>query len=104
MSAAQTLKQLAAKWPKDPVRPGLQFGEFLAYVAESTPSEKIPPKTLAAVKALEENQAMKKYPIGSRTIKPASYPEHYNRALLGYENALKGKGRSFFQMFFGIYK
>ncbi|KAG8908331.1 hypothetical protein FRB99_007257 [Tulasnella sp. 403] len=100
---ANTLRQLAKNWPKDPVRPNLQFGELLNYVAENSP-EGVPARGISAVKALQSNHLMKKYPISPRTTKPASFPHHYDRLVLGYENATKGKTRSWFQIIFGIYK
>lgn len=60
MSTVKALNRLASAWPKDPIRPHLQFGELLQYIAESTPADKISARTVGAVKALEDNELMKK--------------------------------------------
>ncbi|KIO34488.1 hypothetical protein M407DRAFT_240410 [Tulasnella calospora MUT 4182] len=104
MSAARALKRLASDWPKDPIRPHLQFGELLEYIAESTPGDKISARTIGAVKALEGNELMKKYSIPPNMRAPASFPQHYDRLILSHKNALLGKKRSFLQVLFGIYK
>ncbi|KAG8986240.1 hypothetical protein FRB90_004128 [Tulasnella sp. 427] len=104
MSASRALNRLASAWPKDPLRPHLQFGELLQYIAESTPADKISARTVGAVKSLESNDLMKKYPLSPKLRTPASFPKHYDRAVLGNKNAALGKGRSFLQVVFGIYK
>ncbi|KAG8953286.1 hypothetical protein FRC04_002696 [Tulasnella sp. 424] len=104
MSTVKALKRLASAWPKDPIRPHLQFGELLQYIAESTPADKISARTVGAVKALEDNELMKKYPISPKMRAPASFPQHYDRLVLGHKNAALGKRRSFLQVLFGVYK
>ncbi|KAG8935601.1 hypothetical protein FRC03_010429 [Tulasnella sp. 419] len=102
--AQQALHRVAQSWPHDPARPTLQFKELLDYVASSQTSAELSPKTVAAVRALKDNRLMHKYALKERTTKPASMPEHYDRLLLGYQNVLKGKRRTWWNILFGIYK
>jgi hypothetical protein len=58
-AAIDALKRAAGQWPKDPLRPQLQFKELLRYVVDTSP-EKVTPATVAAVKALKEDKLMNK--------------------------------------------
>jgi len=44
------------------------------------------------------------YRLTPKMTKPVSMPEHYNRMMMGYENAKQGKRRSWWNIIFGIYK
>ena len=57
-------KRTVGQWPKDPLRPQLQFKELLKYIGETTP-DKVTPGMVVAVKALKDDTLMHKVPTSS---------------------------------------
>ncbi|KAA1466845.1 hypothetical protein DENSPDRAFT_56410 [Dentipellis sp. KUC8613] len=97
---AQRLRQLAAAWPADPLRPTLQLKTFLASLADHP---RLTTRAVQAVRALEENQFQTRLPVPEKTLRPASMPHHYERLAEGYQKSLKGIGRPRWKIFFGIW-
>ncbi|KAG8989662.1 hypothetical protein FRB94_014130 [Tulasnella sp. JGI-2019a] len=102
-STKNALNRMASTWPKDQARPNLQISQLLHYIAERSVAD-VSPRTIAAVRALQDDRLMSKYALTSRTTEPASYPQHYHRTVKGYDDAIRGKKRTLLQTIFGSYK
>mgnify|MGYP007016337067 FL=1 len=82
----QALVRLARSWPKDPLRPGLDFGEALRRSAEHElgahahkPNIAEAHRSLAALERLRSSESLREYPTPHSIIEPASYPNYYRR-------------------------
>ncbi|GAA6061718.1 hypothetical protein JCM10212_004950 [Sporobolomyces blumeae] len=106
---------VAQQWPKDVLRPSLQFSEAIRTAADRVflPANATPPprgsdssgplnelspvqakkaeESIAALHRLMENRALKAHPITDRTTKPASVPKHYARIEDTVERAARGE-------------
>ncbi|KAK4046016.1 hypothetical protein OIV83_006434 [Microbotryomycetes sp. JL201] len=133
MSTSQTLRtsfsRLAQAWPKDALRPTMQFSAAIANASDrifaphaatttdaadtrssssASPSTPNPSgsgptreltesqrlKAQATIDSLERllaNDALKRYPMGPKTIHPPSFPKHYDRIREGAERAARGE-------------
>lgn len=98
--AQQGLRRIAAEWPADPLRPKIQLKTFLAALAEHPA---LSPRAVAATNALHQNQVSSHVPIPQTVLRPASMPLHYVRLKEGYEKTLKGVGRPWWKIFFGVW-
>ncbi|ETW79730.1 hypothetical protein HETIRDRAFT_49374 [Heterobasidion irregulare TC 32-1] len=97
---AQQLRRISAEWPNDPLRPNMQLKTFLNSLADHP---KLSPAAVTAAQVLQENRISKKFPIPEKILKPASMPYHYDRLVEGYEKSLKGIGRPWWKIFFGVW-
>ncbi|GAA5936912.1 ubiquinol-cytochrome c reductase complex assembly factor 2 [Sporobolomyces koalae] len=115
--SSQTLRiafeTAASQWPKDVLRPSLQFSEsikkasdriFLPSTATATRDAYNGPvnelskvqalkaeETLASLHRLIDNRALKAFPMTERTSKPASFPKHYARIQDAIDRTAKGE-------------
>ncbi|KDQ07550.1 hypothetical protein BOTBODRAFT_139964 [Botryobasidium botryosum FD-172 SS1] len=93
----KSLQHIVKSWPTDPLRPNIQFRNYLLSLDESSMSS----NSVQALRLLAEGSLQKKYPLSERTLKPASMPEYYNRLLEGRMKSARGEGRSWSKRFFG---
>jgi hypothetical protein len=98
--AQQRLRHIAAEWPADPLRPKIQLKAFLTALAEHPA---LSSTAVAAANALHQNRVSGHVPIPQTVLKPASMPLHYIRLKEGYEKTLKGIGRPWWKIFFGVW-
>jgi hypothetical protein len=125
--AQQRLRQIAAEWPTDPLRPNVQLKTFLTALADHPALSK---RAVAATRALHRNQVsdrvgsfdalfsnrpcngdipffllerLPQIPTPQAVLKPASMPMHYVRLKEGYEKTLRGIGRPWWKIFFGVW-
>ncbi|KAI9451255.1 hypothetical protein BJY52DRAFT_122528 [Lactarius psammicola] len=98
--AQQRLRHIAADWPADPLRPNLQLKTFLSALADHPA---LTANAVAATNALQKNQVSRRVPIPQTVLRPASMPLHYVRLQEGYEKTLKGIGRPWWKIFFGVW-
>ncbi|KAH9960280.1 hypothetical protein BC827DRAFT_1133322 [Russula dissimulans] len=98
--AHQRLRHIAAEWPADPLRPNLQLKTFLAALADHPA---LSATAVAVTDALAQNRVIGRIPTPQVVLKPASMPMHYVRLKEGYEKSLKGVGRPWWKVFFGIW-
>ncbi|EIW76678.1 hypothetical protein CONPUDRAFT_63320 [Coniophora puteana RWD-64-598 SS2] len=99
--AAQKLFAIAKTWPVDPFRPNIQLKNFLQSLSTHP---RLTEQIVIPVQALRDNTIQTKYPLSKKTLEPASMPKHYTRVVQGYENSAKGTGRSWWQIFFGVWR
>ncbi|KAK4050062.1 hypothetical protein OIO90_005252 [Microbotryomycetes sp. JL221] len=120
-SLRNSFNRIAQAWPKDVLRPTMQFSAAISNASDrilfATPSNRAPsdisenaqsqtaqmPKQLTAdelrkaeatVEALDRllgDQALKRYPMGPKTTHPPSFPKHYERILEGAQKARRGE-------------
>jgi len=118
--AQQRLRHIAVEWPADPLRPNLQLKTFLAALADHPA---LSARAVAATNALHQNRVTSRVsnllffgshgydrrlknfqiPTPQVVLRPASMPLHYVRLKEGYEKSLKGVGRPWWKVFFGIW-
>ncbi|KAH9176192.1 hypothetical protein EDB89DRAFT_1846766 [Lactarius sanguifluus] len=98
--AQQRLRHIAADWPADPLRPNLQLKAFLSALADHPA---LTANAVAATNALQKNQVSRRVPIPQTILRPTSMPLHYVRLKEGYEKTLKGIGRPWWKIFFGVW-
>ncbi|BGP29516.1 hypothetical protein JCM10296v2_001255 [Rhodotorula toruloides] len=92
MASTQRLRQAwhqaAQAWPRDPLRPTVQFADAIRTAADRaladavTLSPKQEQKAEQACQSLlrmANNEAARRYPMRPSTTKPASFPKHYAR-------------------------
>ncbi|TFY77775.1 hypothetical protein EWM64_g6239 [Hericium alpestre] len=96
----QQLRRLATEWPSDPLRPTLQLKTLLASLADHP---RLTQSAVQAVRALQQNAFAKRLSVPEKILKPASMPQHYARLAEGYEKSLKGIGRPWWKIFFGVW-
>ncbi|EMR61894.1 hypothetical protein MGN70_010446 [Eutypa lata] len=83
ISAQRHLLRALSQWPKDPVRPQVQFQDVLRKRFEQTStsspalSEEDQLKQANALYSLLDNRYKKKYPITGSILKPKSNPTYY---------------------------
>ncbi|SCV72563.1 BQ2448_4100 [Microbotryum intermedium] len=113
-----SLHSLARQWPKDPLRPTLQFSDslqaaidraFPTTTATGTTATELGQKQLLKAREMHDgltrllaNDALKSYPMSQKTLQPASFPKHYARMQDGIARASRGevvKGRSWLEWF-----
>ncbi|AXA52310.1 acetylornithine aminotransferase [Malassezia restricta] len=78
------LLKLAQTWPKDPLRPSMDFGEA---IRRATEAELTGPqakrhlaesrKSLAALERIRTSESLREYPTPRHILQPASSPSHY---------------------------
>ncbi|KAI0270645.1 hypothetical protein BC834DRAFT_862407 [Gloeopeniophorella convolvens] len=98
--AQRRLRHIASEWPVDPLRPNLQLKNFLTALAEHPALSE---RAVAATEALHKNHLSTRIPIPETVLQPASMPMHYVRLKEGYEKTLKGIGRPWWKIFFGVW-
>ncbi|KDE08723.1 hypothetical protein MVLG_01178 [Microbotryum lychnidis-dioicae p1A1 Lamole] len=109
-----SLHSLARRWPKDPLRPTLQFSDSLQAAVDrvfATPpaAAELGQKQILKAQEMHDsltrllaNDALKSYPMTQKTLKPASFPKHYARMQDGIARASRGevvKGQSWLEWF-----
>ncbi|GAA5961123.1 hypothetical protein JCM8115_005836 [Rhodotorula mucilaginosa] len=92
---------VASAWPRDPLRPKLQFADAIrtaadrAFVASESPLTETQrwkaSEAVGAMQRLVQNKALEQYPVTQRTTKPASFPKHYQRIADTIERAERGE-------------
>merc|ERR1719487_621254 len=90
---------VASAWPRDPLRPKLQFADAIRTAADrafasAEVSDTQRWKANEAVRAMQrlvQNKALEQYPVTQRTTKPASFPKHYQRIADTIERAERGE-------------
>ncbi|KAJ6526568.1 hypothetical protein DFH09DRAFT_168533 [Mycena vulgaris] len=97
---AEEMARIAAACPIDPLRPHIQLQTFLKSLATHP---RLTPEAVRAAQALERNEIQKKHALTDITLKPASSPLHYERLVDGIDKSMKGIGRPFWKVFFGIW-
>ncbi|GAA5864692.1 hypothetical protein JCM3774_006044 [Rhodotorula dairenensis] len=100
-SARAAWHAVANTWPRDPLRPKLQFQDAIRSAADRALADSAPPlsdtqlwKANEAVKAMQRlvnNRALEQFPVTQRTTKPASFPKHYSRIADSIERAERGE-------------
>ncbi|GAA5979487.1 hypothetical protein JCM10908_002942 [Rhodotorula pacifica] len=99
-SLRQAWHAAASAWPRDPLRPKLQFADAIRTAADRALADKAPlsdtqvwkaREAVAAMQRLVHNKALEKYPVTQRTTKPASFPKHYSRIVDTIERAERGE-------------
>ena len=105
---AQTLYErfnaLAESWPKDPLRPDLDFGAAISSAANTAlrTSEGAPRDLSAqelqfarnaydALEAMRDNKVTHEFPTPQSILKPQSAPQYYDRLLKTLDAASQGK-------------
>ncbi|SCZ92528.1 BZ3500_MvSof-1268-A1-R1_Chr5-2g07946 [Microbotryum saponariae] len=116
-----SLHSLARQWPKDPLRPTLQFSDSLQAAvdrvfATPTPAAELGQKQILKAQEMHDsltrllaNDALKsapphltdsnflallltrQYPMTQKTLQPASFPKHYARMQDGIARASRGE-------------
>ncbi|OAX38420.1 hypothetical protein K503DRAFT_741219 [Rhizopogon vinicolor AM-OR11-026] len=99
--AAQQLTHIISSWPVDPFRPNIQLKNFLKSLSAHP---KLTPQAVQAAQLLRDNAIQKKYALSTKTLQPESMPKHYERLVEGYERSARGAGRSWWKIFFGVWK
>ncbi|KAI0297009.1 hypothetical protein B0F90DRAFT_1811208 [Multifurca ochricompacta] len=99
-NAQQRLRHIAAEWPADPLRPNLQLKTFLSALSDHPA---LSARAVAATNALQMNRVSCQIPVQTTVMRPASMPQHYVRLKEGYEKSLKGIGRPWWKIFFGVW-
>jgi hypothetical protein len=116
------LAKIAKAWKYDPLRHTYQMETFLTSLAAHP---KLTPEAVRAAQALRDDVAQKKvcllrsfdhfrftsvvdippiqWPVSAKLTHPASMPEHYDRLLEGMEKSVKGIGRPWWKVFFGVW-
>ncbi|KAI0016342.1 hypothetical protein F4780DRAFT_693796 [Xylariomycetidae sp. FL0641] len=89
LSAQRHIMRALANWPRDTIRPEVQFQEALRQRYEGdvglSGSEQL--KQANALYALLDNRARKKYPITGSLLKPQSNPTYFDDLLRELEEA-----------------
>ncbi|WFD42888.1 acetylornithine transaminase [Malassezia psittaci] len=83
----KSLLKLAQSWPKDPLRPNLDFGEAirtateseLANVARGKVNAAELRKSLESLERLRGNECLREYPTPRNILHPASSPQYYTQ-------------------------
>ncbi|RYP58170.1 hypothetical protein DL771_011324 [Monosporascus sp. 5C6A] len=92
ISAQRHALRALSQWPKDPVRPQVQFQDVLRRRFEEqqqTTSEGELLKQANALYSLLDNRYKKKYPITGSILKPKSNPTYYGDLLKELEEGLR---------------
>ncbi|KAF5363207.1 hypothetical protein D9758_008375 [Tetrapyrgos nigripes] len=97
---AQRMSAIAQSWTKDPFREHLQLSVFLDSLAKHP---RLTPQAVQAAQSLRDSSLKQKYPLSTKITKPASYPMHYERLVMGFEKSAQGIGRPWWKVFFGIW-
>ncbi|KAG0664402.1 hypothetical protein C6P46_001447 [Rhodotorula mucilaginosa] len=92
---------VASAWPRDPLRPKLQFADAIRTAADRAFAASESPLTetqrwkaneaARAMQRLVQNRALEQYPVTQRTTRPASFPKHYQRIADTIERAERGE-------------
>ncbi|KAF9515979.1 hypothetical protein BS47DRAFT_1341278 [Hydnum rufescens UP504] len=94
-----TLQQIAQAWPRDALRPTIQFSQVLVFLASS---DSVKFRAVAAARALTENRGKNQFSLTEKMTIPSSSPDHYTRLLDGLEKSLNRGRRSWIERLFSL--
>jgi len=97
--SSPALQQIARAWPRDALRPTIQFSQVLTSLAIS---DSVNHRAVAAARALAENRVKTQFSLTEKMTTPASSPVHYTRLVEGVEKSLRGEKRSWIERFFAL--
>lgn len=121
----KALLKLAQTWPKDPLRPSLDFGEAIRRATEVGMASHAPAKTnlaearksLAALERIRSSESLREvrrmhgsptqYPTPRNVLHPASSPNYYARLVEAMGRIARGQSvaptwSERFRRFFGV--
>ncbi|KAL4399753.1 Cbp3p-Cbp6 complex protein [Malassezia pachydermatis] len=94
----KSLLKLAQTWPKDPLRPTMDFGEAIRRATESElsgPQAKKhvaeARKSLAALERIRSSESLREYPTPRTILQPASAPTHYTQLVEAMSRIARGQ-------------
>ncbi|KAI3628283.1 ARG8 [Malassezia furfur] len=95
----RALLKLAQTWPKDPLRPNLDFGEAIRRATEAEmPSASQAKaslaelrKSLAALERIRSSESLREYPTPRNVLHPASTPTYYSQLVEAMGRVARGQ-------------
>ncbi|WFD38168.1 acetylornithine transaminase [Malassezia japonica] len=94
----KALLKLAQTWPKDPLRPNLDFGEAIRRATEvelSSGAARVniaeARKSLAALERIRSSESLREYPTPRNVLHPASSPNYYGQLVEAMGRVARGQ-------------